>query len=68
MDHLNYLVEEASTITSIKTGVDYSDDDDHEDNSSMASLLVSEPQEFFRPPLNKIAIFGTAEKARAGCG
>ena len=40
MAHLHYLVDETSTITSITTGVDYNDDDDHEDDDTMPSLLV----------------------------
>ena len=52
MAHLHDLVEEASTITSSTNRVDYNDDDDHKDNASMPSLLVSEPREFVRPPLN----------------
>ena len=39
MSHLHYLVEEASTITSIITGVDYNDEYDHEDDDEMTSLL-----------------------------
>ena len=68
MAHLHDLVEESSTITSSTTGVYYNDDDDHEDNALMPSLLVSEPREFVRPPLNTIAVFGTDDKAKAGCG
>ena len=68
MTYLHDLVEKAITVTSSMTGVDYNDDNDHEDNASMPSLLVSEPQEFFRPPLNSISIFDADEKAKAGCG
>ena len=68
MAHLHDLVEEASTITSSTNRVDYNDDDDHKDNASMILLLVSEPQEFVQPPLNTIAVFGTDDKAKAGCG
>ena len=34
----------------------------------MPSLLVSEPQEFVRPPLNTIVIFCTYDKAKSWCG
>ena len=68
MAHLHDLVEEASTMTSSMTGFDYNDDDDHEDNASMPSLLVSEPQEFVRPSLNIIVVFGNYDKAKEGCG
>ena len=44
MAHLNYLVQEDSTITSIMTGVDHNDDYDHEDDESMPSLLVFNTQ------------------------
>ena len=39
MDHLHDLVEEASTITSSMTGVDYNDDYDHKYDYAMPSLL-----------------------------
>ena len=68
MYHLHYLVYEASTITSSMTGVDYNDEDDHEDDYSMPSLLVFDPQEFVRPPCKKISIFGNYYKAKEGCG
>ena len=35
MAHLHGLVEEASTITSSTTGVDYNTDDDHKDDEAM---------------------------------
>ena len=44
MDHLHDLVEEASTIYSIMTGVDYNYDDEHEDDDAIPSLLVFESQ------------------------
>ena len=54
MAHLHDLVEEASTITISTSVFDYNDDDDHEDNSSMPMILVSESQEFVWSPLNAI--------------
>ena len=39
MAHLNDLVEEASTINSSITGVEYNNDHDHEDDDAMPSLL-----------------------------
>ena len=50
ISHLYDLVEEASNINSITNGVYYNDDNDHEYDDAMTSLLVSEPQEFVRPP------------------
>ena len=44
MAHLHDLVEEASTIYSSMTGVDYNYDDEHEDDDAIPSLLVFEPQ------------------------
>ena len=34
----------------------------------MTSLLVFEPQEFYRTPSNVISIFGADDKAKTGCG
>ena len=68
MDHSHDLVEEDSTFTSITTGVDYNNDYDHEDDDTMPSLLVFEPQEFAHPPSNAISIFGTDNKSKIGCG
>ena len=67
MAHLHDLVEEAITITSSTSVFDYNDDDDHKDNYSMPMVLVSESQEFVWSPLNTISIFGTDDKAKAGC-
>ena len=49
------------------TGVDYNNDDDHEDDDTMPSLLVFEPQEFAWPPSNTISIFGADDKEKEGC-
>ena len=68
MDHFHDLVEEDSTFTSSTTGVDYNNDYDHEDDDTMPSLLVFEPQEFAHPPSNAISIFGTDNKSKIGCG
>ena len=68
MAHLNYLLGEASTITSIMTGVDYSDDYAHKDYDTMPSLLVFEPQDFARPFSKAISIFGADDKAKSVCG
>ena len=35
MYHFHDLVEDDSTITSSTTGVDYNDEDDHEDDEAM---------------------------------
>ena len=64
MAHLHDLVEEASNIISSTTGVYYNNDYDHENYDAIHSLLVFEPQEFFRPPSNIIAIFGADDKAK----
>ena len=64
MAHLHGLVEEASTITSSMTGVDYNDDYDHEDDDAMPSLLAFEPQEFTWTSSNEINIFGADDKAK----
>ena len=61
------LVEEASNITSSTTVVDYNYDDDQKDDVAIPWLLFFLPQEFFRPPPNKIYIFGADYKAKAGC-
>ena len=68
MAHLHDLVEEASTITSSTTGGDYNYDGDHKDDDVRPSILVLDPQEFFQPPSNSIAVFVTNDKAKAGCG
>ena len=68
MDHLHDLVEEASIITSITTGVYYNDDYNREDCDAMTPLLCFEPQEFVRPPSNTISIFDTDDKATSVCG
>ena len=68
MYYLHDLLEEAITITSSTTGVDYNDENDHEDDDTMPSLLVFEPQDFVRPPSNAISIFGAEERAKGGCG
>ena len=68
MAHLHYLLDEYSTITSITTGVDYNNDDDHEDDDAMPSLLFFHPQEFVRSPSNAIAIFGSNDKEKTGYG
>ena len=61
MSHLHNLVEDAISITSSTTGVDYNNDDNQKDDDAMPSLLVFEPQEFIRPPSNAID-----DKAKAG--
>ena len=58
MDNLHDLVEEAINITISTTGVDYNNDDDHEDDDAMPSLSVFEPPEFVCTPSNTIDIFG----------
>ena len=68
MDHLHDLVEYSSPITSSTTGVDYNNDNDHEYDDAIPSLLVFELQEFVWPPPNAISIFVTEYKAKAGCG
>ena len=50
------------------TGVDYNNDNDHENDYAMPSLLVFEPQDFVRPPSNKISIFGADDKKKERCG
>ena len=68
MAHLHDLVEGVGTINSSTTGVDYNDDDDHDNDDAMTTSLVFEPQEFVRPPSKQIAIFGADYKAKSGCG
>ena len=68
MAPLYALVEQVSTITSSTTSVDYNDEDDHEYDDAIPSLLVFELQESVRPPSNVIANFGANNKLREGCG
>ena len=66
MSHLHDLVEGSSKITSSTTGVDSNNDDYHEDDGTMPSFLVLEPQEFIRSSSNAISIFGADDKTKAG--
>ena len=66
MSHLHDLVEGSSKITSSTTGVDYKNDDYHEDDVTMPSFLVLEPQEFIRSSSKAISIFGADDKTKAG--
>ena len=68
MSHLHDLLREASTINIRMTGVDYNDDYEHKDDDAIPSILVYDPQEFARPPLNVISIFGDDDKVKSGCG
>ena len=64
MAHLHGLVEEAITITSSMTGVDYNDD--HKYDDATPSLLVSEPQDFIRPPSKSIFYLALMTRQRQG--
>ena len=67
MAHFHGLVEDNITITSGTTSVDYNDNYDHEDDDTMPSLLVFEPQDFSRPLSNAIVVFGDYKKTKSGC-
>ena len=66
MSHLHDLVEGSSKITSSMTGVDYNNDDDHEDDDTMPSFLFLDPQEFIRSSSKAISIFGADDKTKSG--
>ena len=66
MSRLHDLVEGSSKITSSMTGVDYNNDDDHEDDDTMPSFLFLDPQEFIRSSSKAISIFGADDKTKAG--
>ena len=62
MAHFHDLVEEASTISSSTTGVDYKNDYFHKKDDAMPQIFAFETQEFARSPSNAIAISGADDK------